>query len=132
MKPSTIVCILCKGWVSAKKGDKTRFFHHISNDHEVHHDMDLLFSLSHLQEKDKDVIAESVNAILKGDKNKNDICGDDSTVGESVYDDNDDVSLDELLKDVEEDEDDCEDEEEVQEAKEAVKKTLPKEIASHN
>ena len=91
--------------------------------------MDLLFSLSHLQEKDKDVIADSVNAILKGDKNKNDIGGDDSTVGESFYDDNDDVSLDELLKDVEEDEDDCEDEEEVQEAKEAVKKTLPKEIA---
>ena len=110
VKPSTIVCILCKGWVSVKKGDKSRFFHHISHDHEVHHDMDLLFSLSHLQEKHKDIIVDSVHAILKSDMNE-DVASCDAIIGESNYDNNDDMNLDELLKDVDEDEEDDEGEE---------------------
>ena len=29
-RPNVVVCILCKGSVSVRKGDKTRFFNHIS------------------------------------------------------------------------------------------------------
>ena len=34
-KPETVTCVLCRARVSIKKGDKARFFNHISHDHEV-------------------------------------------------------------------------------------------------
>ncbi len=57
--------MLCRGHVSVKKGDKTRFFHHISSSHEVHFDMDLLFSLSYINEKDKKNVIENINILMK-------------------------------------------------------------------
>ena len=62
--PQTVICILCKAWVSVKKGDKTRFFHHVSNDHEVHHDFDLIFSFSKLNEQDKHTIQKNINDMI--------------------------------------------------------------------
>ena len=64
-QPDTIVCMLCRGHVSVKEGDKTRFFHHISSSHEVHFDMDLLFSLSFIPEKDKKNVVENINDLMK-------------------------------------------------------------------
>ena len=52
-RPKTVTCILCRGSVSVRRGDKTRFFSHISHDHEVHHDLELLFALSYINDKEK-------------------------------------------------------------------------------
>ena len=64
-KPKAIVCLLCQAWVSVRKGDKTRFFQHVSSDHEVHFDLELLFSLSSLQQTQKRSVVATINSLLK-------------------------------------------------------------------
>ena len=64
-QPNTIICLLCRGHVSVKEGDRTRFFHHISSSHEVHFDMDLLFLLSFMPEKDKKKVVDNINILMK-------------------------------------------------------------------
>ena len=54
--PPTVTCFLCKAWISVKKGDKTRFLHHISSDHEVHFDLELIFVLSTMAEGEREAI----------------------------------------------------------------------------
>ena len=61
-EPDTVTCILCRATVSIRKGDKARFFNHISLDHEVHYDMDLFFVVSFLSEAQKDTV---INIISK-------------------------------------------------------------------
>ena len=63
-KPKAIVCLLCQAWVSVRKGDKTRFFQHVSSDHEVHFDLELLFSLSSLQQTHKRTVVATINSLL--------------------------------------------------------------------
>ena len=60
--PDTVTCILCRATVSIRKGDKARFFNHISLDHEVHYDMDLFFVISFLSEPQKETV---INIISK-------------------------------------------------------------------
>ena len=62
----TVVCILCKAWISVKKAadcsiNNTRFQQHMLNDHEVHFDLEFLFSLSFLGDKDRATIKENVH-----------------------------------------------------------------------
>ena len=52
-RPNIVVCVLCKGSVSVRKGDKTRFFNHISIDHEVHFDLDLFYAISLMSDREK-------------------------------------------------------------------------------
>ena len=66
-KPKAIVCLLCQAWVSVRKGDKTRFFQHVSSDHEVHFDLELLFSLSSLQQTHKRTVVGTINSLLNSD-----------------------------------------------------------------
>ena len=54
--PPRVTCILCRATISVRKGDKARFFSHISHEHEVHHDMELLYALSYMTEKEKDTV----------------------------------------------------------------------------
>ena len=61
-EPDTVTCILCRATVSIRKGDKARFFNHISLDHEVHYDMDLFFVVSFLSEAQKETV---INIISK-------------------------------------------------------------------
>ena len=61
-EPDTVTCILCRATVSIRKGDKARFFNHISIDHEVHYDMDLFYVVSFLSEAQKDTV---INIISK-------------------------------------------------------------------
>ena len=57
--PPTVTCFLCKAWISVKKGDKTRFLHHISSDHEVHFDLELVFVLSTMAEGEREAIVNN-------------------------------------------------------------------------
>lgn len=57
-RPPVVVCVLCHGTVSVRKGDKTRFYSHISQDHEVHYDLELFFALSHMTEPEKRTVVE--------------------------------------------------------------------------
>ena len=65
--PPTVTCFLCKAWISVKKGDKSRFFNHVSNDHEVHFDLELLFVISYMTETEKDTVISLMNQRLSGD-----------------------------------------------------------------
>ena len=65
--PTTVTCILCHGSVSVKKGDKARFKNHISQDHEVHFDMDLIFALSFMSKVEKDTILGIIEPRFNGD-----------------------------------------------------------------
>ena len=60
--PPSLTCILCRATISIRKGDKARFFSHISHDHEVHYDMDLFFVVSFLSEAQKETV---INIISK-------------------------------------------------------------------
>ena len=71
--PPTVTCFLCKAWISVKEGDKSRFLHHVSSDHEVHFDLELLYVLSTMKEGQgeailtnhkEDVITEAIEEIL--------------------------------------------------------------------
>ena len=66
-KPKAIVCLLCQAWVSVRRGDKTRFFQHVSSDHEVHFDLELLFSLSSLRQTQKRTVVATINSLLGSD-----------------------------------------------------------------
>ena len=60
-KPPIVVCVLCRGSVSIRKGDKSRFYNHITNDHEVHFDLELFFSLCYLEKQEKDTFITVMN-----------------------------------------------------------------------
>ena len=55
-EPETVTCVLCRATVSIRKGDKARFFNHISHDHEVHYDMELFYVVSFLSKAQKDTV----------------------------------------------------------------------------
>ena len=59
-KPPIVICVLCRGSVSIRKGDRTRFFNHIINDHEVHYDMELFFALCYLDKEEKETFVNVV------------------------------------------------------------------------
>ena len=85
--PTTVTCILCHGSVSVKKGDKARFKNHISQDHEVHFDMDLIFALSFMSKVEKDAILGIMEPRFSGD-----VGGDEnSKITKAAVDNKDDV-----------------------------------------
>ena len=67
-KPPIIICVLCRGSVSVRKGDKSRFYNHISQDHEVHYDMELFFTLSYLEEQEKETFITVMNKKIDNKK----------------------------------------------------------------
>ena len=64
--PSTINCLLCQGVVSVRRGAKERFKNHLSQDHEVHFDMDLLFAMSRLGDGVKKDIISYIESFEEG------------------------------------------------------------------
>ena len=68
--PQAVTCVLCRATVSVRKGDKARFFNHISHDHEVHYDMELFYVLSYLDEKEKETVISLINQKLLGNSNQ--------------------------------------------------------------
>ena len=63
-QPDTVTCVLCRATVSIRKGDKARFFNHISHDHEVHYDMELFYVLSFLNMEQKKTVIDIINEKL--------------------------------------------------------------------
>ena len=70
MAPQAVTCVLCRATVSVRKGDKARFFNHISHDHEVHYDMELFYVLSYLDEKEKETVVSLINQKLLGNSSQ--------------------------------------------------------------
>ena len=101
-KPPIVVCVLCRGTVSLRKGDKSRFYNHISQDHEVHYDMELFFTLSYLEEEEKETFITVMNK--KIDKNSLDESPESDMEIEAKMSD-DDASIEENESNVEEDQD---------------------------
>ena len=64
-QPRVVICILCRGAVSVRKGDRTRFYNHISLDHEVHYDLDLFYSLSYMTAAEKDTVKKVMQARIQ-------------------------------------------------------------------
>ena len=62
--PPSLTCILCRATISIRKGDKARFFSHISHDHEVHYDMDLLYALSYMTDNEKETVIKIMDKRL--------------------------------------------------------------------
>ena len=60
-EPETVTCVLCRATVSIRKGDKARFFNHISHDHEVHYDMDLFYVVSFLNNVQINTVIDIIN-----------------------------------------------------------------------
>ena len=84
-EPDTVTCILCRATVSIRKGDKARFFNHISHDHEVHYDMDLFFVVSFLSEAQKGTVIDIISK--KFDKKEKSIKPNDLGENNMQYDD---------------------------------------------
>lgn len=64
--PSAVHCVLCHATVSVRKGDKERFFSHISHDHEVHYDKELLYALSFMTEQEKQTVINIMDKRMSG------------------------------------------------------------------
>ena len=62
-KPETVTCVLCRARVSIKKGDKARFFNHISHDHEVHYNMNLFYVVSFLSQEQIETVIDIIDRV---------------------------------------------------------------------
>jgi len=60
--PGTVCCLLCRGMVIYKDGDKTRFRAHMNNEHGAFFDIDYLLASCLLEEDQKESIARTVKA----------------------------------------------------------------------
>ena len=77
-RPKTISCALCRATISVRKGDKTRFYSHISVDHEVHYDMDFFFAACFMNDQEKDTVVN-----LLSEKIQNEVLIDDTSIEEN-------------------------------------------------
>ena len=93
--PPSVTCFLCKAWISVKKGDKSRFFNHISSDHEVHFDMELLFVISFMTDSEKETVINLMNQRLVADGGDNEVPGEEISDPVVEVDSEDQVTLDE-------------------------------------
>jgi len=59
--PGTVCCILCRGMVIYKDGDKTRFKNHLNNEHGAFFDIDYLLASCLLENDQKEAIARTVS-----------------------------------------------------------------------
>ena len=97
-RPETVTCVLCRATVSIRKGNKSRFFNHISLDHEVHYDMDLFYAVSFLTQTQKSTVIEIISGKILGGSS-------DEGNQDGSPDDSSDVSIpnnpvDEVVRDV--------------------------------
>ena len=64
-EPDKVTCILCRATVSHRNGDKARFLKHISIDHEVHYDTDLIYVVSFLSNDQKNMLINLISEQIK-------------------------------------------------------------------
>ena len=59
--PGTVCCILCRGLVIYKNGDKSRFKAHLANEHGAFFDNDYILASSLMEAEQKEKVAKTVN-----------------------------------------------------------------------
>ena len=52
-REGTVVCLLCRGMISFKAGDKARFESHLQHEHEAYFGLDVLLALSFVREDER-------------------------------------------------------------------------------
>jgi len=62
MIPGTVCCLLCRGMVIYKDGDKSRFKNHMNNEHGAFFDIDYLLASCLLESEQKEAVAKTVKA----------------------------------------------------------------------
>ena len=55
-----VSCLLCRGFVGYKNGDRTRFKEHMEQEHEVQYESDLVLAVSVLCREDRETIVKAV------------------------------------------------------------------------
>ena len=78
-EPETVTCVLCRATVSIRKGDKARFFNHISHDHEVHYNMNLFYVVSFLSQEQIETVIDIIDRV----KDQSEESQEDDTLQES-------------------------------------------------
>ena len=99
-QPKTIICVLCRGTVSIRNDDRTRFYNHISLDHEVHYEHELFFALSTMEAKERETVVNVLNNRLDGvdESSINDVTLDESIVGHSSIDEQNEAKTEKQQK----------------------------------
>ena len=69
----SVVCVLCRGMISFKAGDKTSFESHLQHHHQAYFDLDLLLALSFITEHER---REFLKTIAVGHSKRVDIKSD--------------------------------------------------------
>ena len=64
--PGTILCLLCRGVISFKGGDKTRFESHVLHEHEAYFGLDVLLAISFIKEEERQAIVNVVTPRYDG------------------------------------------------------------------
>jgi len=64
--PGTVCCILCRGLIIYKDGDKQRFKAHLANEHGAFFDVDYLLASCFLEPAQKEAVAMSVKMVASG------------------------------------------------------------------
>merc|ERR1719147_288279 len=54
-----VSCLLCRGFITYKDSDRTRFKDHMSNEHDVKYDSDVILAISVMSASDKAHIVKS-------------------------------------------------------------------------
>jgi len=58
--PNTVCCLLCRGTIIYKDGDKARFKAHMNNEHGAFFDLDYLLASSMMEQDQKDTVARTI------------------------------------------------------------------------
>ena len=64
---SAVTCVLCHATVSVRRGSKERFLSHVNQEHEVHHDRDLIYALSFMTEQEKQTLINVMEKRMGGE-----------------------------------------------------------------
>ena len=60
-REGTVVCLLCRGMISFKAGDKARFESHLQHEHEAYFGLDVLLAVSFIREEERRALVRSVS-----------------------------------------------------------------------
>ena len=71
--PNTVCCLLCRGTILYKNGDKTRFKAHMNNEHGAFFDHDFLLASCMMEAEQKETVARTVKTFYQNNAYHHDI-----------------------------------------------------------
>eukprot|EP00092_Neocalanus_flemingeri_P007466 GFUD01008063.1.p1 GENE.GFUD01008063.1~~GFUD01008063.1.p1 ORF type:complete len:523 (-),score=119.97 GFUD01008063.1:42-1610(-) len=96
--PGTVCCILCRGMVIYKDGDKSRFKNHMNNEHGAFFDIDYLLASCLLESDQKEAVAKTVKAVDYNLLRETNAAESGVTLREESFDDSEELgSVDQLV-----------------------------------